>query len=192
MSSFGMYFELGVMHILDLEGIDHLVFILAIAAPYRFIDWKKLIILVSAFTVGHSVTLALSAFDIVRINENLVETLIPVTLLITALVNLGKTGQKLNMKLVYLLIFFFGLIHGLGFSNFFNALMSESSEVTSALFAFNLGIEVAQIMIVLIILIITELFNFFKPKSQKMRIIFLNGGVFFLALQMLFEALFTT
>ncbi len=191
MSSFGMYFELGVMHILDLEGIDHLVFILAIAAPYRFIDWKKLIILVSAFTVGHSVTLALSAFDIVRINEDLVETLIPITLLITAMVNLGKTGQKLNMKLVYLLIFFFGLIHGLGFSNFFNALMSESSEVTSALFAFNLGIEVAQIMIVLIILIITELFNFFKPKSQKMRIIFLNGGVFFLALQMLFEALFT-
>lgn len=188
-SAFGMYFELGVTHILDLQGIDHMVFILAIASTYRFADWKKLLIMVTAFTVGHSVTLALAALDVVRVNEVLVETLIPVTLLITALVNLGQSSQKVNRAAVYGLILIFGLIHGLGFSNFFNALMSDREEVVSALFAFNLGIEAAQIAIVIGLLVISEIIDFIKPKAKKMRIIFINGGVFFLALQMILEVL---
>lgn len=188
-SAFGLYFELGVMHILDLQGIDHLVFILAIASTYRFADWKKLLIMITAFTLGHSVTLALAALDVVRVNEMLVETLIPVTLLITALVNLGKSSQKVNRGAVYGLILIFGLIHGLGFSNFFNALMDDRQEVVSSLFAFNLGIEAAQVAIVLSLLVISEIFDFIKPQAKKMRIVFINGGVFFLALQMIFEVL---
>ncbi len=186
-SAFGLYFELGVTHILDLQGIDHMVFILAIASTYRFTDWRKLLIMVTAFTVGHSVTLALAALDVFKVNEMLVETLIPITLIITALVNLGKTSQKVNRTAVYGLILIFGLIHGLGFSNFFNALMDDRQEVVSSLFAFNLGIEAAQIAIVLALLVLSEIFDFIKPKAKKMRVIFINGGVFFLALQILLD-----
>jgi hypothetical protein len=154
MSQFRLYFELGLQHILDLEGFDHILFIIALCALYTLRDWRKVIILITAFTIGHSVTLALSVFNVVRVNANLIEFLIPLTILLTTLSNIFRRGPQGigfagKLQLNYLFAVFFGLIHGLGFSNYLKTIMGRGSDVVVQLFAFNLGIELGQIAIVL-------------------------------------------
>ncbi|HMP30190.1 MAG TPA: HupE/UreJ family protein, partial [Saprospiraceae bacterium] len=145
-----MYFELGLEHILDINGYDHILFVLALCATYQVKEWRKIVILVTAFTIGHSLTLALAALDKISFNPATIEVLIPVTIIITGLVNIlmkEKAGSKI-LKLKYLITFVFGLIHGLGFSNYFRALLSKASEVVKPLFFFNIGVEVGQLIIV--------------------------------------------
>ena len=151
MSEFRLYYELGMEHILDINGYDHILFIIALSAVYLIEDWKQILILVTAFTLGHSVTLALATLDIVSVNSKLVEFLIPLTILVTALVNLFvKTGSAGGgkLRLNYLLAASFGLIHGLGFSNYLKSLLGRDSSIVTQLFAFNVGLEVGQIIIV--------------------------------------------
>lgn len=151
MSQFSIYFELGVRHILDLQGFDHILFIIALCGLYTLRDWKKIIILVTAFTIGHSVTLALSVLQIVRINPALIEFLIPVTILVTAMSNVFRKNNAFSPSKVHLNYFyamFFGLIHGLGFSNYLKTIMGRGTEVVTQLLAFNLGIEVGQLLLV--------------------------------------------
>jgi hypothetical protein len=159
MSLFELYLSVGIHHIVDLKGYDHILFILTLCAVYTLSDWKKVLILVTAFTIGHSLTLALATLDLVRIDGNLVEFLIPLTIFLTALANLFTRG--LGSRTLHLLKYgaalFFGLIHGLGFSNYLRSLLGGEQSMVLPLFSFNLGIEAGQLMIVLAIMLLTWL-----------------------------------
>lgn len=158
MDEFYMYLRLGMEHILDIHGYDHILFVLALCAIYVAGDWKKILILVTAFTVGHSVTLALATFRVINIDTDLIEMLIPATIFITAASNIFRsksTNRSAYLGNNYLLALFFGLIHGMGFSNYLRALLGRDSSIIKQLFAFNLGLEVGQIIIVGIFVLIS-------------------------------------
>ena len=148
---FKIYLELGFDHILDIKAYDHILFVLTLCSVYAMKDWKKILVLVTAFTLGHSLTLALSVLNIVTVNPTLIETLIPITIIITALTNIfySKDNNE-NIKALYTMAAFFGLIHGLGFSNYLKALLGNEESVTLPLLAFNIGVELGQILIVLL------------------------------------------
>jgi hypothetical protein len=167
MSEFQLYFGLGRDHILDYRnGYDHILFVVALCSLYQLRDWKQVLILVTAFTVGHSVTLALSTLNVVTANVAWVEFLIPVTILITAVSNLFRKEDNLSartMQVNYFYAAFFGLIHGLGFSNYLKSILGRDKSIVSQLLAFNLGLEFGQIIIVAIFLtscfILVDLFK---------------------------------
>ncbi len=152
MSEFQLYFGLGKDHILDYaNGYDHILFVIALCAVYTWSDWKKILILVTAFTVGHSLTLALATLGLITVNVQWVEFLIPLTILLTAVSNLFKKENLTQGRSVqgnYFLALFFGLIHGMGFSNYLRALLGKDQSILTQLFAFNLGLEFGQIIIV--------------------------------------------
>ena len=154
MSEFSLYFALGKDHILDYaNGYDHILFVIALCAIYIARDWKKVFILVTAFTIGHSITLALATFRIVQFRTELIEFLIPLTILITAVSNLFRSEETVNRQAIqtnYILALGFGLIHGLGFSNYLHALLGTNENILTQLFAFNLGLELGQIIVVAI------------------------------------------
>jgi hypothetical protein len=157
MSEFQLYFGLGKDHILDyVNGYDHILFVLALCAVYLARDWKKILILVTAFTIGHSITLALATLEIISVKTELIEFLIPLTIFTTAVSNLFKKEESLGKKSIqinYVFALFFGLIHGLGFSNYLRALLGKSHSILSPLLAFNLGLEFGQIIVVTLFLI---------------------------------------
>lgn len=157
MSQFQLYFQLGIQHILDLDGFDHILFVVALCAIYVARDWKKILILVTAFTVGHSLTLALATLNVIKVNSDLIEFLIPVTIGITAFSNILKpkpiSGRGLQIN--YLFALFFGLIHGMGFSNYLRSLLGREASIFEPLLAFNLGLEVGQLAIVAIFLVVS-------------------------------------
>lgn len=159
MSSFELYFKLGIQHILDLNGFDHILFIVVLCAVFVARDWVKILLLVTAFTLGHSLTLALATFKVIEIRSEVIEFLIPVTIALTALITLIKpkpsTGKGIQLN--YLLALFFGLIHGLGFSNYLRALLGKEAAIWQPLLAFNIGLEVGQLAIVAAFLLLTSL-----------------------------------
>lgn len=155
MSEFSLYFGLGREHILDINGYDHILFVLALCALYSVHDWKKILILVTAFTIGHSITLALATLEIVNVDSAMIEFLIPLTIFVTATANLFRSEKAINqgkVQLNYLFALFFGLIHGLGFSNFLRSLLGKDHSIISQLLAFNLGLELGQIIVVTLFL----------------------------------------
>lgn len=161
MSEFQLYYGLGFDHILDVNGYDHILFVIALCALYQSTDWKKVLILVTAFTIGHSITLAMATLRIINVNADLIEFLIPVTILFTAISNLfTKEGKIAEGRILrnYLYAGFFGLIHGLGFSNYLRALLGEDTTIVMQLFAFNLGLEVGQIIIVGLFMVLSFFF----------------------------------
>ena len=193
MSEFQVYLQVGLEHILDLNGFDHILFIIALAALYQIEDWKRILILVTAFTLGHSITLALATFDMVKVNSPLIEFLIPVTILITALANLFQKESATSVGILnYLFAGFFGLIHGLGFSSYLKMLLGRESSVAFQLFAFNVGIEAGQIVIVAAILalgfLFTSIFSVAK-RDWKMVVSSLVAGM---AILMVKDAIFWT
>jgi hypothetical protein len=157
MSQFELYFKLGRDHILDYSnGYDHILFVMALCALYQLRDWKQVLVLVTAFTIGHSITLALATLEIIRVNQALIEFLIPVTIFITAASNIFKKEDTFTGKAVQINYFyagFFGLIHGLGFSNYLKSILGRDQSIISQLFAFNLGLEFGQIIIVVLFLV---------------------------------------
>lgn len=175
MSTFSVYFQLGFEHILDVNGYDHILFVIALCALYTFSDWKRVLILVTAFTVGHSVTLALSVYNAINVNADLIEFLIPVTIFITAFINVIRRTSlitKGKIQTNYVFALFFGLIHGLGFSNYLKSLLGKSRSVVTELLAFNLGLEVGQIIIVFVFLFVTSIVAlFFNVKHRDWRIV---------------------
>lgn len=181
---FGTYLKLGIDHILDVQGYDHILFIVALCAVYLIGEWKKVLVLATAFTIGHSLTLGLSALDMIHFSSKLIEILIPVTIILTAITNMVRNNKifmyyysvvigifsplfkifavlfKINPNsdksiIPYFLPLVFGLIHGMGFSTFFRALMGSSSEVIMPLFAFNVGVELGQIVIIVITMLLS-------------------------------------
>lgn len=189
MEEFWLYFGLGKDHIADLNGYDHILFVAALCLGYLPRDWKKILILVTAFTIGHSITLALSALNFVNVSIKWVEFLIPVTIVITTLFNTRslKGFEERNMKVVYGLTTFFGLIHGLGFSNYLKSLLGKDSSIIAQLLAFNLGLEAGQIIIVAIILLLSVICVRGLKIERRNFILFASGAVFGIALIMAIE-----
>ena len=193
MSEFGIYFELGMDHILDVKGYDHILFIIALCAIYILRDWRKVLILVTAFTIGHSITLALATMRIVNFDSEVIEFLIPVTILLTAVINIFKKERTLETSKIqtnYILALFFGLIHGLGFSNFLRSMLGKDSSIVSQLLAFNIGLEVGQIIIVAVFLFISFiLVDIFGAKRRDWRLI-ISSAVGGIALMLMIETKF--
>jgi hypothetical protein len=167
MSEFQLYFGWGKSHILDYaNGYDHIIFVVALCALYLTREWKQVLILVTAFTIGHSITLALSTLRIISVKVELIEFLIPLTIFITAVSNLFKNENNLTSRSVQMNYFFagfFGLIHGLGFSSYLRSILGRDESILTQLFAFNLGLEFGQVVIVAIFMaaafILVDLFG---------------------------------
>jgi glucose uptake protein GlcU len=170
MQEFIFYIKMGLNHVLDFNSYDHILFLIALALPFAFKSWKKVILLASIFTIAHCFSLFLSVYGILVMDVSLIEFLIPVTILCTALFNMIYLKSTLDNRSLGLHIFatvFFGLIHGFGFSNYFNMLMAEEEEKFSSLLGFATGIEISQILIVLSVLCISFVFvSLLKVKSQ--------------------------
>lgn len=164
--NFSIYFLLGIEHITDLNGYDHMLFIAALMASFYWSDIKSILLQVTAFTIGHSITLALVSLGIIPLNADLVEFLIPVTIFITAIYHLRSSHQNAQFKKInFTLAGLFGLIHGMGFSNFFQSLLGKETSLLKPLFAFNLGVESGQILFVITLFILQYvLLTFFKFK----------------------------
>lgn len=158
MSDFTLYFETGWYHIISLDALDHILFIIALSAIYLVSNWKQVLVLVTAFTVGHSLTLALSAYDIVRFNQQLIEFLIPCTIVATCLFNFAiKDFNTRSLRLNYFLALIFGLIHGMGFANTIRFMLAKDQNIAVPLISFNIGIEAGQVVLVFCILLISYL-----------------------------------
>lgn len=158
MDLFITFLKLGFSHITDIQGYDHILFVMALSAVFSFTDWKKIIFLVTFFTIGHSVSLLLSVMNIVNFRSDVIEFLIPITIIFTCFFNmldLTKSGVKKNSAATLGLVSFFGIIHGLGFSNYLKGLLGKSQSIYLELFSFNLGLEIGQILIVLICVFIS-------------------------------------
>ena len=167
MQDFIFYLKLGWEHIISLDALDHQLFVLVLVAAYSYSEWRKILILVTAFTIGHSVTLALSTLDIIRIPSDWVEFLIPLTILITAFDNILMRNQPKNlMQLNYYLALIFGLIHGMGFANTARMTLAQEQNIFTPLLGFNIGLELGQVVVVALILLIEFLLiKFFKLKK---------------------------
>ena len=190
MSAFRLYLELGVHHIADLAGYDHILFITALCAVYAVNQWKKVLILVTAFTIGHSITLALASYHLVRIPTSLIELLIPVTIFITALWNVFQQSDRVHIsshRFKYITALFFGLIHGMGFSNYLRSLLGAEDSIVMPLFSFNLGLEIGQILIVLVVLLVSALLvNLLGVRRRDWNLI-LSGAAMGVALILIIE-----
>lgn len=170
MSEFWIYFNIGLKHVLNINAYDHVLFLLALSVPYDFKDWRRILLLVSLFTLGHTLALLLSVFEIVFIKGNIVELLIPITILITAFFNIfnsGKSSKKESVTFTAFVTIFFGIIHGLGFSNYFKSILAgNATDKLLPLLDFALGIEIAQIIVILAALLLSfvvqTLFHFSK------------------------------
>lgn len=163
MQEFWIFFKIGLSHVMNIHGYDHVLFLIALTVPYAFKDWKRMLLLITIFTVGHTIALLLSVFNIIVVKANIVEFIIPITILITAFYNLftaGKSSKKESITFIGFVTLFFGIIHGLGFSNYFKTILSgEAIDKLPNLFEFALGIEVAQIIVVLVVLLLSFIFQ---------------------------------
>ena len=171
MDLFWVYFQIGLKHVLDINSYDHFLFLLALTVPYAFKDWKKVLILISIFTIGHTLALLLSVFGIITIKASFVEFLIPISIFFAAVYNLftaGKSSKNSSISLVGFLTLFFGIIHGLGFSNYFNTILSgDATDKLIPTLEFALGIETAQIIIVFLVLLLSFIVQNFLKFSKR-------------------------
>lgn len=184
MSTFQTYLLLGLQHILNWQALDHLLFILAITCVYTLHDLKRLFYLISAFTLGHSLTLVLATLRIVEFDASWIEWLIPCTIFISALNNLRfEEGQKPTNA--FWMVSTFGLIHGLGFSNYLQSLLGKESSIISPLFAFNVGLELGQMVVVSLVLGLGTLLAHLLPIRQKTYVRILSGIIIGFVIPML-------
>jgi hypothetical protein len=185
MNEFVMYFQMGWQHIVDWEGIDHILFIAALCAVYLLEDWRKVLVLVTAFTIGHSITLALSVTNLIYIKSSVIEFLIPVTIVITAFSNIiRKQTVPGKLQINYLFAGFFGLIHGMGFSGYLKSLLGTQTNIVRPLLAFNLGLEFGQILVVTGVLLVAGIIvNIARIKRRDWNI-FLSSAIFGVAFMM--------
>lgn len=193
MSQFWLYFNLGLQHVLDWQAYDHVLFIAVLVAAYTFSEWKKIVWLVTLFTLGHTLSLALATFEVVMVKSALVEFLIPLTILLTALFNLFTAGKKSNSGKInglYVATLFFGLIHGLGFSTYFKMIAGNTSDKVLPLLEFALGIEAAQIIVVLAVLILAFIFQNIFRFSKRDWILVISSMVIGFAIPMLTGSIF--
>jgi hypothetical protein len=189
MHSISFYLELGFRHISDLAGYDHILFLIVLCAIYQLHQWKTLLVLVTAFTVGHSITLALTSFSVISIKSEIIEFLIPVTIMATAIHNLfiKPASQISEYTRAYWMALFFGFIHGMGFANYFRALLMDETSIFIPLLGFNLGIELGQLIIVFFIAATAHLITNRFRVSERDWNVFISGAGFSLSLLLMFE-----
>jgi uncharacterized membrane protein len=186
MGNFQLYFDLGFKHIVNAGALDHILFMSAIALRYQFSDFKKLLIIVTAFTLGHAVTLALAIFQLISLPKNWIEFLIAITIIITSFSNLfvKKFVYKGKVPPIYFFALFFGLIHGMGFATEFVALEGNGFSAALNLLYANLGIEAGQLLFVIIVLLLTFICLQILKLNRREYILFTSGAIFGIALEM--------
>jgi hypothetical protein len=188
MQDFTFYFKTGWQHIISWDALDHILFVLALSAIYLLSNWKQVLVLVTAFTIGHSVTLALSVYKLVKVNDSLVEFLIPCTIIATAVFNFFQRDfTPKSLRLNYFLALFFGLIHGLGFANTIRFMLAKDQSIGWSLFAFNIGLEVGQVLVVLCILLLSFLIVDKLRLKRNWWVWVLSAFAFYIAFRMLVE-----
>lgn len=192
MSEFWMYFTIGLKHVLDITAYDHVLFLMALVIPYAFKDWKNVFVLVTLFTIGHTLALLLSVYGVVQIQAILIEFLIPITILVTATFHLftaGKSAKKDNITFEAIVTLFFGIIHGLGFSNYFKTILpGDASDKLLPLLEFALGIEAAQIIVVIAVLILSYVVqNFFRYSKRDWALV-MSAFIIGVVLPMIIES----
>ena len=189
MSDILFYLNEGVNHILDLSALDHLYFIISFCLLYTFKDWRKLLGLVTAFTLGHCLTLFLSGLELVFIDSDLVETLIPITILISCLNNywliFKDKSSNQSLGITYGILLAFGLIHGLGFSNYIKMMLFDDESIVLPLLGFNIGIELAQLIIIALFLGVMALLSLITTQLKWVRLT-VNSIIVLLVLLMMF------
>ncbi|GEO08057.1 HupE/UreJ family protein [Segetibacter aerophilus] len=185
MSNFGFYFTIGWEHVISLDALDHQLFILALTVVYTLQEWKRVLILVTAFTIGHSITLALSTLNILTIPSDIVEFLIPCTIFITAAANIIKPTTTLkSLQVNYIFAMFFGLIHGLGFANALKFMLAKDQSLGWSLLSFNLGLEAGQIIVVVALLLLAYVFIFNLKVNRKYWILSISAAILLVSLKM--------
>jgi len=196
MSDFEIYLPLGFQHITNIQGYDHILFVIALCAVYRLKDWKKIALLVTAFTIGHSITLALATLNLISYSTKLIELLIPITIVLACLINFFHKSTTYSLDVEkpsffrYPVAMIFGLIHGMGFSNYLKSLLGTEQSIWQPLLAFNIGLELGQLVIVVIELIISSLLlDIFRVKKHNWNLI-LSGIVLGIALTLIRDAEF--
>lgn len=194
MDEFLIYLRLGFDHITDPGGYDHILFVVALCAVYTLRQWRQVLILVTAFTIGHSITLALATLQLIRYKTALIELLIPITILITAIVNfffreskarVARTSRLSKPSGRYVLALTFGLIHGMGFSNYLRSLLGREVSIIQPLLAFNIGLEIGQLVIVSFILAITYVVLDIARSSRLRWTLIVSGIVAGMALSLI-------
>ena len=203
-SAFSTYAKIGFNHIADITAYDHILFVVALCAIYRLSEWRRVAILVTAFTIGHSVTLALAALEVITFPKDVIELLIPVTIVLTCMYNIfsrtnkPRAGKMTPGKIAYLtrqimvnyfFAFFFGLIHGMGFSNYLKSVLDADESLVWLLFAFNVGLEGGQLMIVAIILVIAFVVMDILKVKQRTWNIAVSGVVGLMAIGLICQLL---
>jgi hypothetical protein len=192
MSEFWIFFEKGLRHILNLFAYDHILFLIALTIPYAFKDWKRLLLLATIFTVGHTLALLLSVFGVVIIKVNLIEFLIPITILVIAFFNLftaGKSSKQESISVIGFVTLFFGIIHGLGFAAYFKTLVNGSPQSKLLpLSEFSLGIEASQIIVIFIVLILSYIVQTFFRFSKRDWTLVMSSFVIGVVLPMIIQS----
>lgn len=199
-SEFAVYFRLGIEHIADIRGYDHILFIAALTVAYSLLEWRRLLILVTAFTLGHSITLALATAGAVSVNTELIELLIPATILITSVFNVADSHSasegvdagnraRRHQTILYILAGGFGLIHGLGFSSFLRAVLGGEESIVVPLFAFNVGLEIGQILIVTVLFLLGALLTKFAGMARRDWLLIVSGAAGGIAITLVLERL---
>lgn len=164
----GNFFVDGILHITDIEGYDHMLFLLAMCSPYTHKEWKPILFLATAFTLGHSASLLFCALDLILFSSSAIEFCIPLTILITAAVNFVSFGKPATIAHYrYLTALLFGVIHGMGFSSYFRMITGEGDSFIKQLFLFNIGVEAGQLFIIACILALVEILAAALPKTRK-------------------------
>ena len=163
MIEFWIYFENGFRHILNLLTCKHILYLVVLTVSYESKDWRKLLLLVSFFTIGNMVALVLSFFGVIVIKLKLIGFLTPIIILLIALYaifTVGKSSKQVGINWISFITLFIGILHGLGFANYFNSIASESNQsILLSILEFSLGVEVVQIMVVMIVLLFSYIFQ---------------------------------
>lgn len=188
MQDFIFYFKVGWTHILSWDATDHIYFITSLAIIYTFLDWEKVLVLVTAFTIGHAVTLYLSALDFFRFNTEWVEFAIPCTIVVTAASNLFLRPEvKTKGVLQYLMALGFGLVHGMGYANYIRMMLSKDQDLLWCFFSFNVGLEMGQILVVLLVLCIQWVLQKYKIINARLLSIIVSTLILFVSLLLALE-----
>lgn len=188
MKDFIFYFKIGWSHIMSLDATDHLFFIAVLAVIYSFADWRKVLVLVTAFTIGHAITLFMSVLDLIRLNNEMIEFLIPCTILVTAMMNLFiRKQQEASHAIQYAIALGFGLIHGLGYANYIRMMLSTDQHLIWGLFSFNLGLEAGQIIVVFLVLMTVWVSSRIHSKAQTLWVSIVSAFVMLFALKLAIE-----
>ena len=193
MSEFWLYFKVGINHVLDINAYDHVLFLIALMIPYTFKDWKRVLLLVTLFTIGHTLALVLAVYSVIYVNPNLIEFLIPITIIVTAFYTLFTAGKNTkgngNLSFMGITTLFFGVIHGLGFSNYFKSILpGNASDKLIPSLEFALGIEAAQLIVVFGVLILAYIVQTFFRFSKKDWALVMSAFVIGVVLPMIIES----